>query len=202
MARTYAVKRARRAGGRKGAVLATFSKARATRIVRRLVALGFVLSMASCGSGTGEPSGTVTYVANVSSGGSETAIQLVRFTDGGAGSPVEEILDTEFLGYGVAPFIAGEGSVPDSQEDVPAYCLGTFDLGLDRAMPCWAGPVLAEVQRMAAVRGIAPADVTVIADVSYVPDSPTAESASGGLFALFDSYAEEKGFDSAILVGE
>ena len=182
--------------------MATFSN-----LVRRgswtLVVLGCLTAAAACGgSGSGDSASSTTYVANISSGDTDTVIQLVRFSDDGSGSPVDKLLDTEILGYGVAPFIAGRGRVPDPEADVPAYCLDSYELGLDRAMPCWADPVLAEVQRMAAVRGITPSEITVIADVSYVPASLPAESASGGLFALFDSYAEEKGFESAIVVEE
>jgi hypothetical protein len=189
-------------GRPKEATLATFSSATRRR-TRTLVILGCLASMASCGgSGSGDSASSTTYVANISSGDAETVIQLVQFTDDGTGSPADEILDTELLGYGVAPFIAGQGRVPDPEADVPAYCLDTHELGLDRAMPCWADPVLAEVRRMAAVRGVTPFEITVIADVSYIPQSLPAESATGGLFALFDRYAEEKGFESAILVEE
>lgn len=182
------------------------------KFTRVLVVIILSVAVSACGSGNGSTnSGNVRYSANISSDTDETGIQLLRITELPEGEQVVEVINTSYLGYGVGMFFSDQGSVPDSQQNIPQDCHNSTTLGLNSAMRCWGEPTLALVNSMLLTSGISISDVVVVADVSssLLPYMTTETESIDQLptmpddfFLSFDNLAESKGFDSSIVVDE
>ena len=182
------------------------------RFAEILIPVIVCIAISACGSGSdASSSSSAKYVVNISSDTDETGVQLLRITEPPEGNQIVEVIDTRYLGYGVGMFFSDQGSVPDSQQNIPQDCRNTATLGLNSAMRCWGEPTLTLVNSMLLTSGLSKSDVVVIADVSssLIPYMPTEAETfeqpptmADDFFVSFDDLAESKGFDSSIVVDE
>ena len=165
-------------------------------MAKRLIALLVLFLAFACGCDSDSFDLQTEYAAHVTCDEAETRLQFLSLTDNDTDMPRVDVIGDENLGYGVLKFVVNQGSVPDWENDVPAFCKDRADLGEDAAGPCVFQPLFNALAQIADMYGIGYDEIAV--DIAYNTkgSSTYPQEMIDSLDQTLNAYINGLGFDA------
>jgi 1-phosphatidylinositol phosphodiesterase len=142
-----------------------------------------------CGADSDYPR---SYIATITTNEDETTLDLYQTME--SQSEVT-YLESFHLDYGGMSFLIDQGSVPDSQMDVPAECKGSTTLGEDKVGLCVFSPLL---QTMSAAYALTPKNTIAVTAVFSKDENALFEKDISSLSESLDTHLDGEGYDAQI----